>query len=591
MRSIICILILILFALPAEAKKVHSVFFEGTDYELHVYKVFGKEKGKTILLIGGIQGDEPGGFLSADLYADMALAKGNLIVVPRANFHSILLNQRQVNEDMNRKFADNSKPNYEARVVGILKGLIAESDLLLNLHDGSGFFSETWIDDQRNPKRYGQSIIADCDNYKRKDGETIIRLGDMARSVATEINKRIASKEHYFSFNNHDTASQDSIHKVQRKSATYYALTRCEIPAFGVETSKTLPLELKIRHHVYAINAFMEALEVIPEHPFINLDKPELKYLVISVNDTLPVAVNNGHTLFLKPKDKVRVIHIETNYERGLSADIIGFGSVSDAGKSIEINRQTRIDVKKDAYLCGSINLSLNEKGSMDKTVYAVSDKPQSPFLFYRVLVNGQPEIIDNYGEVRLVAGDALVIEDVATSICSPADLVVNFKGYVGKKSVNTGEDRQCRIDTARDLWPRYSLNKLGKRYQVITTANGREVGKLFVVLESPQFRYLVIKNGDDHLKCYKNGETMKLGEDSGEVRFTVVDLISNVRRNSGIDVRMAGANGQVLPIEIGKPISIKRDAAGGQQFSRMEITRSGKRMGELSVNQLTEDI
>ena len=61
---------------------------------------------KTLLLIGGIQGDEPGGFLAADLYADLSLEKGNLIVVPRANFPSILQQKRKVNEDMNRKFAD-----------------------------------------------------------------------------------------------------------------------------------------------------------------------------------------------------------------------------------------------------------------------------------------------------------------------------------------------------------------------------------------------------------------------------------------------------------------------------------------------------
>ena len=36
------------------------------------------------MLIGGIQGNEPGGFLSADLYADMSQFKDNLSVVPRA---------------------------------------------------------------------------------------------------------------------------------------------------------------------------------------------------------------------------------------------------------------------------------------------------------------------------------------------------------------------------------------------------------------------------------------------------------------------------------------------------------------------------
>jgi predicted deacylase len=60
------------------------------------------------MLIGGIQGDEPGSYLTADLYADIHLKKGNLIVVPRANFYSILLSRREgLTGDMNRKFGEN----------------------------------------------------------------------------------------------------------------------------------------------------------------------------------------------------------------------------------------------------------------------------------------------------------------------------------------------------------------------------------------------------------------------------------------------------------------------------------------------------
>src|SRR3989339_554171 len=117
--------------LPTDAgaqKRSHAVFFEGSDYELHVYRIYGKEPGKTLLLIGGIQGDEPGGFLSADHYADISLSMGNLIVVPRANFQSIVLRRRIINEDMNRKFASETPYNYEAKIVSILKRLIQESD-------------------------------------------------------------------------------------------------------------------------------------------------------------------------------------------------------------------------------------------------------------------------------------------------------------------------------------------------------------------------------------------------------------------------------------------------------------------------------
>jgi len=81
---------------PAQQRpgRQHLVYFADTPNELNVYRVFGARDGKTLMLIGGIQGDEPGGFLSADLYADIALQQGNLIVVPRANFYSIMLNNR-----------------------------------------------------------------------------------------------------------------------------------------------------------------------------------------------------------------------------------------------------------------------------------------------------------------------------------------------------------------------------------------------------------------------------------------------------------------------------------------------------------------
>ncbi|MBU0986704.1 MAG: succinylglutamate desuccinylase/aspartoacylase family protein, partial [Proteobacteria bacterium] len=154
-RVMVMTLVVVLPGLAQAQKRIHTAFYEGTDYELNVYRIYGKEPGKTLLLIGGIQGDEPGGYLSVDHYADISLAKGNLIVVPRANFQSIVLNRRKINDDMNRKFADDSPSNYEAKIVKILKKLIVESDCLLNLHDGSGFFSEKWEGSDRNPGRHG----------------------------------------------------------------------------------------------------------------------------------------------------------------------------------------------------------------------------------------------------------------------------------------------------------------------------------------------------------------------------------------------------------------------------------------------------
>ena len=155
------------FPSQAFSKREHLVYFPNTAYELNIYKIKGKKPGKTLMLIGGIQGNEPGGFLSADLYADMSLDRGNLIVVPRANFYSIITNQRGPNGDMNRKFnlEDNSS-TMEDQIVSILKKLINESDYLINLHDGAGYYHPTYIDKWRNPTLFGQAIVGDTEEFR-----------------------------------------------------------------------------------------------------------------------------------------------------------------------------------------------------------------------------------------------------------------------------------------------------------------------------------------------------------------------------------------------------------------------------------------
>ncbi len=484
----VAISIVILPAYGLAQKRVHSVFFEGTDYELHVYRIYGKIPGKTLMLIGGIQGDEPGGFLSVDHYADISLAKGNLVVVPRANFRSIILKRRKINEDMNRKFAEDLKTNYETKIVAILKRLIMESDCLLNLHDGSGFFSEKWESSDRNPKRYGQSIIADAEVFVNpKTGQTVY-LGEMAKSVAEEINKHIENRRHHFRFNNHRTSEKSSIHKEQRKSATYYALNTGGIPAFGIETSKSLPLATKVRHHNLAINAFMDRMGIVPETPGINLDRPKLRYLVVSINDALPVVVKNNQVLYVKSGDAIRISHIEANYERGLTADIIGYGSFSDLRKKLTIKAPTKVVVRKDYYPCGSINILIAETREIASRGVFVADGqvPVPKLKSFKIKINGNQYIFNNFEHVTVLKGDAFEIINVISDFKEPAGRIVNFKGFVGDSKNNTGEDRGYVIKIDKDLWKRYSLNKKGRTYQIVVKYFNNVVGKLFIDLKDP---------------------------------------------------------------------------------------------------------
>ncbi len=464
-------------------RRTYTVFFEGEDNELHVYKINGTEPGKTLMIIGGIQGDEAAGFLAADRYADISLIKGNLIVVPRANFPSILKRERKINEDMNRKFAGSGAGNYETRVVQVLKKLIKESDCLLNLHEGSGIFSEKWKGPMHNPKRFGQSIIADTAVFEDKKTGLKIDLEKMAEQVIKVVNKHIKDPVYFFHFNNHGTARINTLHKEQRGSATYYALYQCRIPAFGVESAKALPLEQKVKQHIYAINEFMNIMGVIPETPGIDLKKPELQYIIISVNGSVPVVVGTMQHLKINRGDTIEVLDMVANYKRGLSADIIGVGSdVNDMRKKFVINEETRIVARKDCYSCGSIFLDFLPEDVIKDNRLSVSDSKTVSILKYKLTVNGRIRIVDNYSHVKLKRGDKLVILDIITGTVDPSEYVVNFKGFVGNSQNNTGEDRGFIIDTGKDvLMKQYSINKQDKHYYIVTSLNDKEVGKLFI--------------------------------------------------------------------------------------------------------------
>ncbi len=348
------------FAKTEGRDRQHLIFWPGTPQELEVYKIYGRREGPTIMIVGGIQGDEPGGFLSADLYADLALKRGNLIVVPRANFKSIIQSHRGPDGDMNRKFDGDLERDPDQARVEILKDLMAESDLFLNLHDGSGYYRPTWESEMANPNRYGQCVIADAEVYAdRKTGRSI-PLGEYARKVVERVNEDIAEDLYKFHFFNTNTGADDSPYKEQRKSATYYALTQLGIPAFGLETSKQLPnLEMKIHQHNLAVNAFMDIFGVEAEQPRIDLSPPVLGYAVISVNNALPLAVADGQTLEVRKGDTIEVVHLGANYDRGLSADVLGLGGFNDIRLPLVINAPTAIVVQKDHLKFGRVGIGL----------------------------------------------------------------------------------------------------------------------------------------------------------------------------------------------------------------------------------------
>lgn len=242
--------------------------FEGTEQEVAVYHLSGRERGPTLLIIGGIHGDEAAGYLTADRYINVELKKGNLIVVPRLNLPAIRKGKRHgIDGDMNRLFnlSENNNSLRDSKVVNLARSLIKNADCVLNLHQADGFYSPKWVSRKRNPSKWGQSNVIDAPTFDLPNGEKL-ELERFARAVAVRSNGRIGDGRFHFQVNNTNTGESKSRHKEQRMSLTYYALSRQHKVALGLEATKNCSLPEAVSFLSIVINSVMDEMGISAVH-------------------------------------------------------------------------------------------------------------------------------------------------------------------------------------------------------------------------------------------------------------------------------------------------------------------------------------
>ncbi|NVM01431.1 MAG: hypothetical protein HWN67_03800 [Candidatus Helarchaeota archaeon] len=564
-----------------------DVLFENTEYEFNIYYVYGTQEGNTMLIIGGMH-NEPGGYLTADEYVNIALEKGNLIVVPRANFNTIIHDQRGIKGDMNRKFAQNKKPrDYDEIIVEKIKQLMSESDIVLNLHEGSGFYIETYIDKLRNPMRFGQSIIADSDIYYSSKKNNYIHLEKLAKKVLNSVNKKVINEKYYFRFNNHRTSEKDSPHKEQRLSATYYALTNLEIPAFGIEVSKELPnMEMKIKHISWVINEFMKEFNIIPEYPRVYIDKPVLKFINISINNQVPISLKNNETFYVEPGDEVEITHVETNYKRGITVDIKDYGGIQDLKKKFKVYKNARINVSKDKYNCGSVYMVLRRETKEKTREISLGED------YFLVSVNNRRLVVFPEEEISVVKGDEIKVTDISPSLKRYGDISVNFYGF--EPPDKSAEDRGYVINTQRDLLPFYSLDKKGGKYEI--RIERREKGfleifdKVYVNIIEPKLEFVVLILNEDKKLWFYDGEVLNVSYNDC---IKIVGVKTNI---PGIDefgvnvnfygfVGRRGANDMNMDIRLGNNLLKNYSVSGKGERYEIRVSRIDNIFGKIYVD------
>ncbi|MGO9571884.1 MAG: M14/M99 family metallopeptidase [Desulfomonilaceae bacterium] len=571
------------FQSTGDAETSHRVYFKGTDAELDVYTITGRSPGPTLLLLGGIQGDEPGGFLAADLYADVTLRKGNMFVVPRANFFSVVENNRGVEGDMNRKFAGAQKRgDRDAQIVEIVKDLMKKSDFFLNLHDGSGFYSPTWESPLHNPMRFGQSVIADAEEYTTPDGK-VIPLGQMARRVIAKVNSQISVTDHRYKFNNHRTLSPDSPHKEQRLSASFHALTKVGIPAFASETSKTIKdYRLRVRYQTMVINAFLEEFGIVPDNPRMYLEDPIVRYVIVSINERTPIVLGGWDVLTVQRGDNVRLVHIESNYSRGLSARIRGVGGeFSDLGQGVNITEDTFIEVWKDRLLIGTLPVEI-EPTKIDSAA-DIHFEPE--IRYFSVRVNDKIHVVPPGEELTVVRGDILAVLNPVTNLPEEhlKSVKMNLLGFQANPSPYPQDARGHRINTARDLQQK-DAKASGSRsiFSLQAKWNNRVLAESYIAVTEPHLEYLVLgdSGGGSFVAC--PGDKLEL---PGNMLLKIMDVKTNIPGGTPVFFSMAGRTVRWQQAESAGIDTSKLGASG----MPLDITRGDKSLGRIWLKQRKE--
>lgn len=173
---------------PAQAAVTRSVseLAAGTDYATQLYTIKSSRSGPTVLLVGGVHGNERSGPVAARKYASADISRGTLLVIPEANQKALELNRRKApgQLDLNRAFPRSSKDKPDNRLARDIYQIAKDYDVdwVIDLHEGYDYYRRASTDS------VGQTVIY----YPRGDTR------NMALAVVHKLNSKISTPYRQF---------------------------------------------------------------------------------------------------------------------------------------------------------------------------------------------------------------------------------------------------------------------------------------------------------------------------------------------------------------------------------------------------------
>lgn len=406
--------------------------FAVTNRDFSIYKKEAQTPSHTLLIIGGIHGDEPGAYFAPAFFEKYyKITKGSVWVIPNINGDSIIANQRGIYNDMNRKFSVIEKDDPDYFIIERVKKIILDKkvDLILNLHDGHGFYRETHENAIFNPKAWGQATIIDQDKINGLD-----KFGDLdkiATQVKNNLNKdKLFQEFHSFGVKNTQTKFKD---EQMQLSLTYFAITNNK-PAFAIETSKNITdLTEKVIYQLKSIEEFMKIMDIEFQRDFDINNYEEVKKRLfdfgeVKINENIAFDLNDTRKIlrFIPLKKE----NNEFKFENSLGATKI-------------------VDNKYEVYI-GNINVTNLFPQIFDVKEYKDSIKIE---VDGKVINTKLGEVIDVKNSFKIVKNNFFRVNVIGfskTGVDSEDDILLKKSDMVDSFSIDTN-NKQYRVEFYKD--------------------------------------------------------------------------------------------------------------------------------------------
>lgn len=247
------------------AGETSGLMMAGTPYETPIYTFGTGLAGEIVLVLGGVHGNEPGGWLAAEEVVETVRpANGALIIIPKANRVATNLFERTTDAmgDLNRSYPGNpaGKP-MEVMAAEIMQVLTAQHvSVVLDLHESWAFYNNRT---QNGTAFLGQTVST----FQAEPG---ISLG---RDIVNGVNTRIqASVEELFfreRFGPSSTTTSTPSPNATPGGGSAGSTSSLGLPrwvpnlsAILVEMGQQQPLERRIALHVDVVTEAMRLLKM-----------------------------------------------------------------------------------------------------------------------------------------------------------------------------------------------------------------------------------------------------------------------------------------------------------------------------------------